>query len=307
MVSLSQTVVSGRMTNLALTQLWQAQLRLQADLFKPSMRRSLSSQNAARERSAELLDGLFLNLVKVAQPDLFVEAGAFDAETSLRIARTIPGCSVVAFEANPDNHAHFAGIRQFEQHGVQYLNLALTDTPGPIEFHVESKDGSTILGHSSTLQRSEASDRSVSPVTVEGVRLDDHTPEAARVAMWVDVEGAADQVLRGSPRNLAACDAIKVEVEEEEFWKGQALSTDLVSQLLTAGMVPVARDIEYPGQYNIVFASPRLLRERPAIEAIEAFLTSIREPTVWPVITRARANPLYGKASSAVRRTLGTQ
>lgn len=291
------------MTDPALTHLWQAQLRLQAELFKPPTRRN---QASARARSAELLDRLFFDLVDAAQPDLFVEAGAFDAEASLRVARSMPGCSVVAFEANPDNYGHFAGICQFEQHGVQYLNLALTDTPGFITFHVESKGGSTLLGHSSILARSQPADDPVRPVTVEGVRLDDHTPDADRVAMWVDVEGAADQVLRGAPQRLTACDVIKVEVEEEAFWEGQALSADIVAQLLTSGMIPVARDIEYPSQYNLVFASPRLLRNRPAVAAIEAFLATIREPEVWPVVARARAHPLYGRASSALRRTVGT-
>ncbi|MBL0749127.1 FkbM family methyltransferase [Nocardioides baculatus] len=251
------------------------------------------------------MNDLFFALVDAARPDLFVEAGAFEAETSLHIARTHSDCSVIAFEANPDNHAHFARLREFDRNGVQYLNFALTDAPGPVTFHRQTVNGSTIVGHSSLLERSANHDGPVQPVTVQGVRLDDHTPDAARVAMWVDVEGASGQVLRGAARRLAACDVLKIEVEEEPFWEGQSLATDVISQLGDSGLIPVARDIEQPSQYNIVFASTRLLRQRPAIEAIELFIARAQDHASWPVVEAVRAHPFYGRASFAIRKRMG--
>ncbi len=249
------------------------------------------------------LDDLFFELVTIAQPDLFIEAGAFEASTSLHVAETIPGCDVIAFEANPENHRHFTAAEDYERRGVTYLNLALTDTPGPITFYVESKEGSAVVGYSSTLARTQDVEGPAKPITVEGVRIDDRTPEAERVAMWVDVEGATDKVLAGATKRLGACEVLKVEVEEAEFWEGQALSIDILSQLLAAGMMPVARDIETASQYNVLFASPRLLRNSAALDAIDTFLATIQEPEPWPPLARARAHPLYGRASRLVRGT----
>lgn len=261
-----------------------------------------------RQRSVRLLDELFFNLLDVAQPTLFVEAGAFEASASLRAAEALPGSTVIAFEANPENYRHFTTDQDFAAHGVTYLNLALTDEPGPITFHLESSEGSSVVGHSSTLPRNQDAawrpDTPAVPIAVEGVRLDDTTPDAERVAMWVDVEGASCRVLAGAAQRLAACDVLKIEVEEEPFWEGQALSTDVVAMVLDAGLVPVARDIENPDQYHIVFASARLLRQRAAVECIERFISLARDGDEWTVVAKARAHPAYGRASVLVRRTL---
>lgn len=294
------------MTDAQAVQLWEGQLRLQAALFNLPTRRN---QHASRQRSALMLNELFFDLLEVVEPDLFVEAGAFEGSASLRAATVGSGPSVIAFEANPENYRHFTAAQEFEARGVTYLNYALTDQAGPITFHLEAHEGSSILGYSSILERSDDAvwrpDTPTVPITVEGVRLDDHTPDAERVAMWVDVEGATDKVLAGAPKRLAACDLMKVEVEDQAYWEGQPLSSDIIATMLDAGLIPVCRDIENAHQYNIIFASARLLRQGPAIAAIETFLTAIQEPEAWPIVERARTHPVYGAASRTVRRAIG--
>lgn len=291
------------MTDDSTAHLWEAQLRVQASMFRPPARRN---QRSVRRRSVDLLNDLFFELLEAARPDLVVEAGAFEGSTSLRAAEMLPDATVIAFEANPKNHEHFTSTQPFEARGVQYLNLALNDEPGPITFHLEHHADSWIVGHSSLMHLNDETYRTDStlPVTVDSVRMDDTTPDAERVAMWIDVEGATGKVLAGAPKRLANCDLIKVEVEEEQFWEGQALSTDVISTLLDTGLYPIARDIEAGSQYNIVFASSRLLRQRRSVAAIETFMDAAQQREPWPLVTSARAHPAYGKASSAVRRAL---
>ncbi|MGW2320172.1 FkbM family methyltransferase [Streptomyces sp. NPDC001680] len=101
-------------------------------------------------------------------------------------------------------------------------------------------------------------------------------------AMWMDVEGAAKDVLSGARRFLDQCDIAKIEVEERAFWKGQWLVPDVVAEMALHGLEPLARDVEGEGQYNVLFGSQRLLSRsdvRNQVAQYEAqMLTALRTP-----------------------------
>ena len=90
--------------------------------------------------------------------------------------------------------------------------------------------------------------------------------------MWVDVEGATKQVLGGGARTLKATQIAIVEVEDQEIWEGQWKAGQVISAMLDAGLVPVARDFEFKGQYNIVFLNRRLFTsDRNIRQSLEFF------------------------------------
>jgi FkbM family methyltransferase len=256
----------------SLTDLWESHLRLQAA--------RVPDRPDQRGRSAELLDVLFFAVLDVLRPAHFVEAGAFEATTSLRVRETFPEARVVAFEANPDTHRRFSNVHDYAGHGVDYRCLALTDLPGPVSFHREDPTDLLRAGSSSLLDRNRTGEvwvpeTSTAEVVVDGLPLDDALGALeGRGALWVDVEGAARQVLAGAARTLDACALVKIEVEDAPFWAGQWRSHEVIGSLLEYGFVPLARDAEYPQQFNVVLARPDLARDAVTVQAVEEFLRS---------------------------------
>lgn len=209
------------------------------------------------------LSRLFFDLCYHAEIDLFIEAGAMDASTSRRAREWFPEVRVVAFEASPTT------FEQFKERNaeIEYLNLALTDTPGPVEFLVRAGSSGEHLvdGKASLLPRHkdvQAADEAAVAVAVEGVTLDGFFAgrTGSRVGLWVDVEGACKLVLQGARELLTRTAVLMIEVEEEQFWgENHWLRPQVVSFLFDLGLVPVARDFEYVQQYNLVFVRRDLL------------------------------------------------
>ncbi|WP_052396253.1 FkbM family methyltransferase [Kutzneria sp. 744] len=213
------------------------------------------------------LDDLFHDLVLRVEPRVFVEAGAYEAAASLRVARALPECRVVAFEANPYVYARFSRITDFAAGRVEYRRQALAAEKGEVSFFVVAESSSwcddRVEGYNSLLTRAGGDwlgDVEYEEVTVAATTLDhEFADTAGPFAMWMDVEGAARTVLSGSAAFLSECDVLKIEVEESAFWRDQWLVGDVVAELAGHGLTPLARDAETPQQYNVLFGSRRLL------------------------------------------------
>jgi FkbM family methyltransferase len=215
-----------------------------------------------RERSVNALRRLFFRLVQDQQPDLFVEAGAKTANTSRRAVCRLESARVVAFEANPYTYAKYHAKNPSDT-GVEYLHLALSDAPGEVTFNVRrSSDGAPRPdGHGSMLKRVGEYPYDFETVTVEATTLDIFFADTPvdRCAMWIDVEGASQAVLRGAERLLDRTVVLHIEVEDREFWQDAWTTSQLVGHLLGRGFVPVARDFEFKHQHNVVFVREELL------------------------------------------------
>lgn len=213
---------------------------------------------ADRARSAADLRKMFFALLPVVAPDLFIEAGAHDGSGARRARRLLPNARVVAYEANPHNHARFAKRHNFAALRVEYLLSALSDSDGPITFKVLTADRHSAQGvHSgrSSLMLRDDPKAEYETVTVPGLRLDSVATKVERAALWVDVEGASEQVLTGAEALLKRTTLMMIEVESAAFWQGQWLVHDVLAHLLARGLVPVARDFERRHQFNILFMS----------------------------------------------------
>ena len=182
-----------------------------------------------------------------------------------------PGCVVHAFEANPQIHAK--NRERLEKQGIRYWNVAISDQSGRTVVYAprtlsRAYIGGDIVpasiiegddtGKTSLLRRNEDAtyaEFEVEATTLDGF-VDTHVPDwhDRVVFLWVDVEGAGDRVLAGGKRLLSRTRAIFLETEGFAFWQGQADSGTVVTQLIRAGFVPVARDREYRDkQFNILF------------------------------------------------------
>jgi FkbM family methyltransferase len=229
-----------------------------------------------RRASARVLKQLFFNMARALGSDVFAEAGALDARHSVRARKVLPKAQIIAFEANPHNHAAFAASPDLAQARMEYRLAALSDQEGPQRFKVlvweNGRERRKVSGRSSLMAREEGRAARYEEVEVPGTTLDAAlAPLPGRVVLKVDVEGAAGPVLRGAVATLARTDLVVIEVETRAFWQGQWLHLDVCAHLMAAGLVPVARDFEFPNQFNVVFLSPRALGQAGVMEALERY------------------------------------
>jgi FkbM family methyltransferase len=242
------------------------------------------AQPTDRKLSARQLRWLFFNMIRALQPDVFAEAGARNAANSMKVRHSAPKARIIAFEANPHNHAYFSERYDYAAHGVEYRLQAVTDYVGPVTFKLLMQEGDLVhkptSGRSSLLTR-EKDDVRYEDVTVPGTTLDAALDGSdGRAALWVDVEGATRQVLGGAAYTLTRTDLVMIEVETRPYWQGQWLHTDICAHLMESGLVPVARDFEYRFQFNLLFVHPQALARPDILHVLEQFHSargSIRE------------------------------
>lgn len=237
------------------------------------------SQRTQRNRSARDLQQLFYGLQRVLQPTFFLEAGAYDATASQRVRQLCPGSKIVALEANPFNHAALSAATNYDELGIEYLNLAASDSVGSISFKLQSsKDGEAIPLQSeknSILARTEPG-ITYEEVTVPSTTIDTQVDkDFDRISLWVDVEGATRQVLMGASDTLSRTMTALIEVEINPYWEGQWLCTDVCRFMAQKGFIPVARDFEYGQQFNILFIHRNTMKEPQVLKEIEYYHSQI--------------------------------
>lgn len=239
-------------------------------------------QRVERARSTADLEALFFGLVGALRPSLFIEAGAKDAGASRRARACCPDARIVAFEANPRTHRRFRSVNADPALQVEYLNIALTDRPGKVMFNVRRTEDGRLRadGQGSLLQRPDYAP-GYQPVEVEATTLDAFFAriDEGICALWIDVEGASQQVLGGAHATLAKAAVLFVEVEDYPYWQQQWLMPDVARCLYEAGLVPVARDYQTELQYNVVFLRESLIDDWRFRAPFQAYRSAIARPT----------------------------
>jgi FkbM family methyltransferase len=219
----------------------------------------------------ELVD-LFFLIQEEVKPKISIEVGANSAEFSKKIKQDQTDIKSWAFEANPYVHKHYADSLQ--NAGVEYINAAITNKIGKTRFLIQEAylnngewDGkriNRIIGNNSLLIRDQ------DDVLYSAPKIDCHTLDGFfidsgilnsndTVCMWIDVEGATEQVLSSSNKTLKQADSIFIEVEDFKFWQDQWLAEDVIKFLVSQDFVPIARDYEYEKQNNYIFIKSKLM------------------------------------------------
>lgn len=237
----------------------------------------------ARKHSNRALVELFFGIALTTKPDLFIEAGAKMAEASRRARRMLPDAKVVAFEASPENYNRFSVEFPFKDENIDYLHYALSNKTGTITFNMQAKiDGVETrknLGNNSILKRKRKGVE-YNEVTVPSMRLDDYFKSPKKSAIWIDVEGANQQVLQGGKNTLRKARVVMIEVSDAQFWRGEWGARKVISFMYDLGFTPVARDFEFSGQHNIVFVRNNVLRDDKKVRNnIEYFFSVLTKKT----------------------------
>lgn len=199
------------------------------------------------------LRSLFYKKIKLLNPTTFVEVGPFEGETSKHISEMLPNTKIYAYEANPYNYNNFK--YSIESYGVKYKNIAISDSKKTASFFLQKKNNNVeyIKGSHSLLKRSndkiEYEEVSVKCDTLDNLNYSNNE----KYGLWLDAEGHNYNVLKGSINVLKQTEIIHVEVEKKKYWKDQKLDVDVIKFLLSLGFSVLAKDQEYPKQYNIIF------------------------------------------------------
>jgi FkbM family methyltransferase len=210
-----------------------------------------------RAKTADRLRSVFFDLQEEIRPDLFVEVGAYDAITSIHMRSILPAARIVAFEANPSNHKHFSESPDYDYASemVEYVASAVSDVVGQKTFKMMGRNDLGLSKKSSLLNRTDAS-RKYEDVEVPCTTLDSYFSDSHHKtsSLWIDVEGASREVLKGASRVLDTAQSVLIEVEDIQYWQGQWLAADVISFMEGRGFRQAGRDFEYAHQYNILFA-----------------------------------------------------
>lgn len=211
---------------------------------------------------------LFRRLIALFDTDLVCDVGAFDGAHALRFVR--PGTCVVALEANPLNADALSADRNVADAGIETYHMAAWNKDGDITFNVV--DAPTGDAHEWRKQISSIRARlypefDSEQVTIRAVRLDSfvsgrRTSAPSSIALWIDVEGVAYEVLEGISGICDFVSVIHVEVETFAFWEGQHLWPDVLALMRDFGFSTVARS-QGDSQCNVIFVNSTFRDKAP--------------------------------------------
>lgn len=136
------------------------------------------------------------------------------------------------------------------------MNFAVSDQSGQLEFHKQTASNvnlpAELLPNNSLRTKPTVSSLAVA---VEAITVDEYLANhPGSNILRIDVEGLCYEVLKGAEASLSQSRLIYAEVEDYEIWKGQKTVFDVYDLLDEYGFIPLTRDIQTPGQYNVLFA-----------------------------------------------------
>lgn len=202
---------------------------------------------------------LFRALLRPLRIDTVCDVGSMDGAESRAFRSRLPSARILALEANPQNFHRMSADARLHAADVELIEAAAAAFDGDAPFYVVGADFDAPdirRGHSS-LRRRDAPRGPLHEVRVRTVRLDSLLSGDAgrRLALWIDVEGVALEVLEGARGILAGTQLLHVEVESVPcISEGQHLAPEVIALLTAAGFDEIATD-HPPGtpQFNAVF------------------------------------------------------
>ncbi len=189
----------------------------------------------------------FHTLLWLLDPDVILDVGSMDGSDSKKFKKLVPKAEVVAFEGNPANYRAMCADTGLQNLGVRIVHQLVSNLAGNRSFFVQRPINAVSgfnRGTSSAMRRSEQG-METEEVHLDAVRLDSFLmheyPDKKQVAMWVDVEGHAYEVLEGLREVQDRVYLIHVEVETQEIWPGQKVEADILTLAKSMGFMALAR------------------------------------------------------------------
>lgn len=207
---------------------------------------------------------LFARLLPRLRISAICDVGSMDGADSVRLAAANPHAAVYAFEPNPYNMRLMEERRDyFRQRNIELVPLAASDYDGVAQFFLVAADYSRgdVRRGLSSLHRRAAGEwaAAAAPVPVRTTRLDTFIAAScepgARLALWIDTEGAAYEVIAGLTRAAQQVQLLHVEVETVPcIGANQRLYPEVRSLLERLGFIELATDHPRSSeQFNTVF------------------------------------------------------
>ena len=205
---------------------------------------------------------LFVKLLSTMHIDTVYDVGSIDSTDSLTFHDTVPTSSIYAFEPNPENFRRMQANRALQERNIQIVSLAVTNHDGDAEFFLVEADYSqreSRRGLSSLYKRTGDWAAPAGVVRVKTTRLDTFLagkcPPESRLALWIDTEGKAYEVIEGIGDFVQQLQLLLVEVETEPcIGSNQRLYPEVKSLLQRLGFAELATD-QAPSelQFNALF------------------------------------------------------
>ncbi len=210
---------------------------------------------------------LFAALLSRMQINAVCDVGSMNGADALAFSAAAPQSRVYAFEPNPVNFGLMAADGAIRERNIRIEPLAATNFDGQAEFFLVAADYAHVdmrRGMSSLYRRGgEWAPEAVVRVTT--ARLDTflavHSAPDARVALWIDTEGNAYEVIEGLAGVVSRVHLLHVEVETSPcIGAQQKLYRDVKALLERQGFTQLATD-HAPSQvqFNALF-----VRDDPA-------------------------------------------
>ena len=207
----------------------------------------------AQTRVKALID-LFFAIGDELQLSYILEIGAHDAESSKRFIASNPHRKALAYDASPEVVERV--VAQGLPERMQLIQKAIGTKKGEITFYKPNDSFYAVWG--STARRAGFTD--VTEILVPIISMDEaalpipYVEPTRNIALWVDVEGCALDVLKsGRPTLLDRIGIVYVELNDVSAYEGSANAINVIALMLEVGFVPLARDNEYPDAWNALF------------------------------------------------------
>lgn len=189
----------------------------------------------------------FLSLQDQLQPTMAIEVGAYDADfAKLVVQRGIP---TYAFEGSPSVYEQFKG----DMGKISYIHNAITNYEGNVIFNIENKKEAHNMGHNGIKKTDMGTIEEYIEVPCTSLDIYFKDIQNQKIALWIDCEGANQEVLEGSCNILSMVDSIFIEVEHKQLWKDIWIREDVINYLESFGFKLIKEFPAYPNQTNCIF------------------------------------------------------
>jgi FkbM family methyltransferase len=237
---------------------------------------------------------LFARLLPALRIGAVCDVGSMDGADALRFRGVLRHASIHAFEPNPDNFRLMQADPALREHDIRLAPLAVTNYDGEAEFFVVAADYSSQhprRGASSLYRR--AGELVLSAVvSVKTTRLDTflagRIPPDARLALWIDAEGKAYEVIEGAAGIIHQVDLLHVEVEAAPcIGANQRLYPEVKALLHGLGFVELGTDLpDRSPQFNALFVRRDLCLRRAWLVRLWLSLFLLRRRiAMWLVVS----------------------
>jgi FkbM family methyltransferase len=204
---------------------------------------------------------LFLDLLRDLRIDSVCDVGSMDGSDALAFRERLPRARIIAWEPNPANLTRMQADPRLSAARVEIVGAAASDSDGYAPFFVVPADHeipNPRRGMSSLYRRADPA-HAVTEISVPTLRLDGvieaHAETAERIALWIDTEGKAFEVLEGARGVASRVHLIHVEVESQACINTQQrLYADARGLMEQLGFEELATD--YPRdnpQFNAIY------------------------------------------------------